>query len=132
MSRRIRLITVLQALPVAGALLFSATALTGCGGGSGGSSTTGDVGSGDPIEDARTILAGDTSTSLSLKVEGMSCTDCSDAIRSAVVALPGVQSINVSHETGRADVVMSDGAVEAKLAVMRAIQDLGYGVALNS
>lgn len=57
-------------------------------------------------------------------IEGMSCGHCSARVQKSLAALPGTQSVSVSHETGKAQYVgdASDEQIKA------AVADAGYEV----
>ena len=61
-----------------------------------------------------------------LKIEGMMCTHCSGRVQKALEAIDGVESAQVSHETGTAVVTLS-GAV-ADDVLKKAVTDAGYEV----
>ncbi len=60
---------------------------------------------------------------LTLKVEGMGCEHCENAIKAAVGALPGVTRVTASAAE---KLVTAEGGDRA--AVIRAIEDEGYEV----
>ena len=61
-----------------------------------------------------------------LKIEGMMCMHCSGRVQKALEAIDGVESAQVSHETGTAVVTLS-GAV-ADDVLKKAVTDAGYEV----
>ena len=62
-----------------------------------------------------------------LKITGMSCGGCVNAIKSALKAVPGVSDVNVSLATGETAVQFREGqTTHAKLHL--AIEHAGYGV----
>lgn len=64
---------------------------------------------------------------LVLKVEGMSCSHCENAVKKAVSALDGVTSVEVS--LGDKTVTIAHDAAKATLeAIKAAIEDQGYDV----
>ncbi len=66
-------------------------------------------------------------TSKTVKIEGMSCHHCTEAVTRAVRALPGVQQVEVSLPKKSADVRYDESVVgEAELAA--AIEGEGYTV----
>jgi len=67
-------------------------------------------------------------TSKTLKVEGMSCHHCTEAVTRAVRALAGVQHVEVSLQTKAAD-VRYDESVLAESDLVAAIEGEGYQVA---
>lgn len=68
-------------------------------------------------------------------VTGMSCAHCESAIRAEVEQLPGVSALEVSADTGRLEIAVSDpeeGAADAALtdeAVIAAVDEAGYDAA---
>ena len=61
-----------------------------------------------------------------ISIEGMMCPHCSGHVHDALCNLPGVQSAEVSHETGKAVCTLS-GDVSDDLLV-KAVSDAGYKV----
>ena len=61
-----------------------------------------------------------------LKIEGMMCMHCSGRVQKALEALDGVESAQVSHESGTAVVTMS--APVADDVLKKAVTDAGYEV----
>ena len=59
-------------------------------------------------------------------IEGMMCPHCSGHVRDALCKLPGVQSAEVSHETGKAICTLS--ADVANEVLTQAVTDAGYKV----
>ena len=69
-------------------------------------------------------------TSKTLKVEGMSCHHCTEAVTRAVRALAGVQNVEVSLSKKSAEVRYDETRVsEEDLA--KAIEEEGYSVVRN-
>ncbi|MET4095804.1 heavy-metal-associated domain-containing protein [Arthrobacter sp. UYCu712] len=58
------------------------------------------------------------------QVTGMTCGHCEMSIREEVQEVPGVESVEVSHQTGKL-VVNGNGTVD-DAAVMAAVQTAGY------
>ena len=58
------------------------------------------------------------------KVTGMTCGHCEMSVREEVTAVPGVQDVQVSHETGRLVVAGPDPIDDA--AVLAAVEEAGY------
>ncbi|KUM36441.1 heavy-metal-associated domain-containing protein [Arthrobacter sp. EpRS71] len=58
------------------------------------------------------------------QVTGMTCGHCEMSIREEVLEVPGVESVDVSHQSGRL-VVTGTGPVE-DAAVLAAVQTAGY------
>ncbi|MBP3308020.1 MAG: heavy metal translocating P-type ATPase [Clostridia bacterium] len=61
---------------------------------------------------------------VTLKIEGMMCPHCSGRVRSALEALEGVSSADVSHERGDA-VVVTDGKVD-RATLVACVTEAGY------
>ena len=61
-----------------------------------------------------------------MKIEGMMCMHCSGRVQKALEAIDGVESANVSHETGTAVVTMTKAVPDA--ALVKAVTDAGYTV----
>lgn len=59
-------------------------------------------------------------------IEGMMCPHCSGHVRDALCKLPGVQSAEVSHETGKAICTLSEDVANEVLT--QAVTDAGYKV----
>lgn len=62
-----------------------------------------------------------------MKIEGMMCGHCSGRVKAALEALTGVESAEVSHESGNAVVTMSAEISDDELK--KAVEDQGYSVA---
>ncbi|WP_186304337.1 heavy-metal-associated domain-containing protein [Kocuria palustris] len=63
-------------------------------------------------------------TTAEYQVTGMTCGHCEMSVREEVQEIPGVQGIEVSHETGRLS-VSSDQPVD-DAAVKAAVEEAGY------
>lgn len=63
-------------------------------------------------------------TTKTLKIEGMKCQKCSARVNEALSAVPGVKSVDVDLEKGKAKVEY-DGAVEDE-ALCMAVIDAGF------
>lgn len=61
-----------------------------------------------------------------MKIEGMMCGHCSGRVKTALEALAGVESAEVSHESGTAVVTM--GAEISDDELKKAVEDQGYSV----
>ncbi len=61
-----------------------------------------------------------------LKIEGMMCMHCSGRVQKALEAIDGVESANVSHETGTAVVTLARDVADE--ALKKAVVDAGYQV----
>lgn len=64
---------------------------------------------------------------LNLRVTGMTCNGCENAVKRAVGQLPGVQAVQASHAGGTVDVTYDDQSVTRE-AIAEKIRRLGYGV----
>ncbi|KZE31670.1 copper chaperone [Crenobacter luteus] len=62
-----------------------------------------------------------------LKVAGMSCGGCVDSVKAALLALPGVRSVEVELAEGRV-VVERDTGLPALETLAEAIGDAGFDV----
>lgn len=62
-----------------------------------------------------------------LKVEGMSCAHCVNAVESSVGELQGVSSVKVDLENGKVDVNFDDSKTSLG-AIKETIEDQGYDV----
>jgi copper chaperone len=63
-----------------------------------------------------------------LKIEGMSCGHCEQAVKKALEGVPGVRSATVSAAKGRATVEVEPGRSD-RAAMARAVVQAGYRVA---
>jgi Cu+-exporting ATPase len=59
-----------------------------------------------------------------LKIKGMMCQHCQKHVNDALVAMPGVKSVNVDLEAGKATVQMDKDITEAEFA--KVIEKAGY------
>lgn len=66
-----------------------------------------------------------------LNVSGMHCSSCSMLITMNVSDLPGVQSVNCDHATGRTVVEFDDSATSID-EIVRTVAEAGYTAALSS
>lgn len=62
-----------------------------------------------------------------LKVEGMSCSHCENAVKKAAGALPGVESVSVDLR-GKSVTVVFDNEKVSLAQIEEAIEDQGYEV----
>ncbi len=62
-----------------------------------------------------------------IKIEGMMCGHCSGRVKKALEAMAGVETAEVSHETGMAEVTLNGHVSDEALA--KAVTDAGYKVA---
>ncbi|UCV10719.1 heavy-metal-associated domain-containing protein [Dechloromonas denitrificans] len=60
-----------------------------------------------------------------IKVGGMSCQGCVKNINQLLLAMPGVNSADVSLEAGEAKVVFDPAKIQ-RLALLEAIEDAGF------
>ena len=60
-----------------------------------------------------------------LKIEGMSCNHCVNAVKSALTAIDGVASVDVTLDPGHATVEHDPGV--QTLTIVNAIEEEGYG-----
>lgn len=67
------------------------------------------------------------SDTLELKVTGMTCGGCENAVKRAVSRLEGVESVSASHVTQTVEVVYRPGFVN-RANIAAAIDALGYQV----
>ncbi|HEY7943782.1 MAG: heavy-metal-associated domain-containing protein [Burkholderiales bacterium] len=67
-------------------------------------------------------------TTITLKVEGMSCGGCVASVTRVLSALPGVSDATVSLEAGTAQVTFDDARTDAA-ALRAAVESAGYEVA---
>ena len=61
-----------------------------------------------------------------LKIQGMMCMHCSGRVQKALEAIDGVESAQVSHESGTAVVKMNKAVADDVLK--KAVTDAGYEV----
>ena len=61
-----------------------------------------------------------------ITIEGMMCTHCSGHVKDALLAVNGVASAEVSHESGKAVVTLSADVSDE--ALMQAVTGAGYQV----
>ncbi|AXK38272.1 heavy-metal-associated domain-containing protein [Crenobacter cavernae] len=62
-----------------------------------------------------------------LNVAGMSCGGCADSVKAALLALPGVRSVEVGLAEGRV-IVERDAGQPAIEALAEAVSDAGFDV----
>lgn len=67
---------------------------------------------------------------LTLDVEGMKCEGCENAVDSALSGVEGVRRADVSHEDGRAELVLDDDVPPETL--LTAVEDAGYRASVNA
>ncbi len=65
-------------------------------------------------------------TTTQFQVTGMTCGHCEMSVRQEVQEIPGVEFVEVSHQSGRLTVT-STGLVD-EAAVVAAVQEAGYQV----
>jgi copper chaperone len=81
---------------------------------------------GDDHKEAAKTVPADAQT-VTIKVQGMTCGDCANAIRNALLKLDGVYDAEVSHETGLA-LVKVDASKVDQARLDEAISKAGYKV----
>ena len=59
-----------------------------------------------------------------LKIEGMMCAHCEAAVKKALLAIPGIEEAEVSHEKGTAEITLSSGVDDE--VIKKAIEDKDY------
>ncbi|MDY4897276.1 MAG: cation transporter [Eubacteriales bacterium] len=62
-----------------------------------------------------------------IKIEGMMCGHCSGRVKKVLEAMAGVETAEVSHETGMAAVTLNGDVSDE--ALIKAVTDAGYKVA---
>ncbi len=62
-----------------------------------------------------------------IRIEGMMCGHCSGRVKKALEAVAGVETAEVSHETGTAEVTPRGDVSDE--ALIKAVTDAGYKVA---
>jgi len=65
-----------------------------------------------------------SATTTQFQVTGMTCGHCEMSVREEVSEVPGVQGVEVSHETGLLTVSSTQGVDDA--AVRAAVDEAGY------
>ena len=65
-----------------------------------------------------------SATTTQFQVTGMTCGHCGMSVRGEVSEVPGVQGVEVSHETGLLTVSSTQGVDDA--AVRAAVDEAGY------
>ena len=65
-----------------------------------------------------------STTTAQFQVTGMTCGHCEMSVREEVGEVPGVQDVEVSHETGVLRVSVDEGVDES--AVLAAVSEAGY------
>lgn len=68
---------------------------------------------------------------INLQVSGMSCQHCVKSVEESVMALPGIEKVEVSLENNSVDVAYDASAVDVN-QIAEAIEDQGYDVAALS
>ncbi len=74
--------------------------------------------------DFSTINMGETNMKKTLKIEGMMCAHCEAAVKKALLAIPGIEEAEVSHEKGTAEITLSSSVDEE--VIKKAIEDKDY------
>ena len=62
---------------------------------------------------------------IELKVNGMTCGACSKTVKSALLKVAGVKDAVVSHEEGKAVVIIEKGKVKAD-EIIKAVENAGF------
>ena len=62
-----------------------------------------------------------------IRIEGMMCGHCSGRVKKALEAVAGVETAEVCHETGTAEVTLRGDVSDE--ALIKAVTDAGYKVA---
>ncbi|EWG09727.1 heavy-metal-associated domain-containing protein [Cytobacillus firmus] len=65
---------------------------------------------------------------VSLKVAGMTCSHCEEAIKNALLSIDGVASVSIAFHDEHAEIEY-DPEKSDKENLIKAIKDQGYGVA---
>ncbi|MBI3361720.1 MAG: cation-translocating P-type ATPase [Chloroflexi bacterium] len=66
-------------------------------------------------------------TTLTLPITGMDCAECTEHVRHAIAALPGVESVNVFLASEKATVRLDPALVELP-AIRKAVEGAGYSI----
>ncbi len=74
--------------------------------------------------DFSTINKGETNMKKTLKIEGMMCAHCEAAVKKALLAIPGIEEAEVSHEKRTAEITLSSSVDEE--VIKKAIEDKDY------
>ena len=69
----------------------------------------------------------DMTERLRLRVTGMTCGGCENAVRRAVAKLDGVREVTASHKDERVEVVYEEGRAD-RTQITKAIEAIGYTV----
>ena len=88
--------------------------------------TTSHVNSAVPAEKMIDTRKEESIMTKTIVIEGMMCTHCSGHVHDALCKLPGVESAEVSHETGKAICQLSTSVSDEQLT--QAVTDAGYKV----
>ena len=65
-----------------------------------------------------------------LNITGMTCPNCARHVTEAIQSVPGVRSATVSLEANQASVRWAAGAAQDVPAVIRAVEEAGYGASV--
>ena len=76
--------------------------------------------------EARTAVA----SVVELAITGMTCPNCARHVTEAIQSVPGVSSATVQLEASRASLRWSAGTAPNTLAVIRAVEEAGYGASV--
>jgi copper chaperone len=71
-----------------------------------------------------------TMTTTQFQVTGMTCGHCEMSVLEEVQEVPGVESVEVSHQSGRLTVISAGPVDEA--AVVAAVEEAGYQVVTSA
>lgn len=67
---------------------------------------------------------------IELKVNGMTCGACSKTVKSALLRVTGVKDAVVSHEEGKAVVIIEKGKASTD-EIIKAVEQAGFSVSKN-
>lgn len=67
---------------------------------------------------------------IELKVKGMTCGACSKTVKSALLKVAGVKDAVVSHEDGKAVVIIEKGKAKTD-EIIKAIENAGFSASKN-
>jgi len=65
---------------------------------------------------------------LDLKIEGMTCNSCSNAITKRLSKFDFTSNIKIDHDAGTGELEVSEPVTEHKEQVIKAIEQIGYKV----
>ena len=67
---------------------------------------------------------------LKMRVTGMTCGGCENAVTRTLMRLGGVKSVSASHQENTVTIVYEPGSVSPE-TMAQAVRDLGYSANLN-